>query len=347
MNAIVFVCQEGLLESQAAILAASLKMRAEKSKLVCAVFGQVEDRTISFMRYIGAEIRELLNDFDPPFYLGNKSLACNLDIRCDRKMFVDSDTICTGFKFDSVPECQLYTQVENPFPPLTEKNWHDASNFFEVDMFESEDLNRCLNDPLIVFDPSTGFEKTWLANLRRLHQAYHLGKIALKTRRKMSRLAYIAAIKSHGLDVFVEQPFSWDGDRDWWRRPSCICHAWEKDVPIWERHFNSMICQPDHVYGFRDGEELLLGLPNFLVLQDGMGYCERHQGKSPNDVKMGLSCYPFVRAMLYEILSEFPAIDQLDTWSMYRARYFENKDTKWFQKSVPDNMPYKQEVSLL
>jgi len=117
MDAIIFVCQEGLMEAQVSLLSASLKKNlCGDYKLFCAIpeqIGKVEYRTIEFLKFLGVEIRNFSNDFDPMFYLANKCLACNLEIDCDRKIFVDSDAICTGnFNFQEVPVCDLYTQVE-------------------------------------------------------------------------------------------------------------------------------------------------------------------------------------------------------------------------------------------
>ena len=97
----VFVCQQGELELQAMLLAASLKRKLRcEHELVAAVpspparWGTIADATRRMFARVGVRICEVQNDFEPTYPIGNKVGCLSIQTDADKLVFLDSDILC-------------------------------------------------------------------------------------------------------------------------------------------------------------------------------------------------------------------------------------------------------------
>ncbi|MGA2230469.1 MAG: sulfotransferase [Tepidisphaeraceae bacterium] len=98
--ALIFVCQQGRLEAQAALLAASLRRFVRFDyELIAAIptpgeqWGKPDPRTLAFLAKIGVRTVCVTNGIDPGYAIGNK-VAC-LSVATDAKklILIDSDML--------------------------------------------------------------------------------------------------------------------------------------------------------------------------------------------------------------------------------------------------------------
>jgi hypothetical protein len=108
----VFVCQEGPLEVQAMLLAASLRRNARRDhQLVAAVptpeqrWGRPRAETLRFLRGLGVEVVPITNQIDTNYPIGNKVSCLLIDVAGDVTVFVDSDILCLR-AFSDFPELE-------------------------------------------------------------------------------------------------------------------------------------------------------------------------------------------------------------------------------------------------
>jgi hypothetical protein len=97
----VFVCQQGTLEIQAMLLAASLRKHLRGAHQLIAAIPTPESRwgtprpdTVAFLRRLGVECRPIVNEIDEGYPIGNKVSCFRIDVRGDVTVFVDSDMLC-------------------------------------------------------------------------------------------------------------------------------------------------------------------------------------------------------------------------------------------------------------
>jgi hypothetical protein len=108
----VFVCQQGPLEVQAMLLAASLRQNARADhQLVAAVptpearWGRPRAETVRFLGDLGVEMAPIVNEIDADYPIGNKVSSLLLDLAGDVTVFVDSDVLCLR-PFAGLPEIE-------------------------------------------------------------------------------------------------------------------------------------------------------------------------------------------------------------------------------------------------
>ena len=96
-----FICQQGDIEIQSLLLAASLKrfLRCEH-ELVAAVptpaerWGAPDASTLQQLEEMGARIVHITNEIDPNYPIGNKVSCLRIHTEADKQIFMDSDMLC-------------------------------------------------------------------------------------------------------------------------------------------------------------------------------------------------------------------------------------------------------------
>ncbi len=332
----VFVCQAGFIEMQSLFLAASLRESLQGDfKIIAAVpknFGNIDNVTKEFFKTINVDIIEFHNEFNPAYPLGNKIYAVNLT-QTEFTLFIDSDSVCVkSFNPSSFPECEVFCCTEDPFLSYSIEEWENFQKLLHVEV-PMHTLKQSMNTPLLWIKASTEIAKNWMLFAKTIHKAVYYENFSMRRKRKIDNIAFTMANYATQTNCCVSDPLTWNGDPQWWSYSRCTCHDWEKMIHVKERVFNPYMCLPDHVFYYDDNVLKSLGLPYFLNLANGSGYCEVHQGKT--NIKrrqVGLSHYPFVRSFLYSILSKYPIIDQHPQFNNYIQRYIQNNDTAWFMK---------------
>ncbi|MFM7108219.1 MAG: methyltransferase domain-containing protein [Planctomycetaceae bacterium] len=104
-SVITFVCQLGVLEAKAVLLAASLRRHlSETARLVACLpapettWGRPTRRTLMALEALGADVVRVRNPIDDRYPIGNK-IACLVPpagAPADRVIFLDSDILCTA-----------------------------------------------------------------------------------------------------------------------------------------------------------------------------------------------------------------------------------------------------------
>ena len=96
--AIIFVCQKGRLEAQAALLAASLRKFVRfDCELIAAIpeptekWGRPSDATMAFLAKLGVRTVGVTNAIDPTYAIGNKVACLSVATAADKLILLNSD----------------------------------------------------------------------------------------------------------------------------------------------------------------------------------------------------------------------------------------------------------------
>lgn len=97
----IFVCQQGSLELESMLLAASLKryLRCDY-ECVAAIpqpatqWGTVSEDTLVFMHDLGVRTVPITNRINENYPVGNKVACLGIDTPADKLIFLDSDILC-------------------------------------------------------------------------------------------------------------------------------------------------------------------------------------------------------------------------------------------------------------
>lgn len=100
--AIVFICQQGDLERQALLLAASLARWSAGTgyRLIAALpvpaarWGRPAPETLALLRHLGAQTVDIENQIDQDYPIGNKISCLMVEHDADVTLFLDSDMLC-------------------------------------------------------------------------------------------------------------------------------------------------------------------------------------------------------------------------------------------------------------
>jgi hypothetical protein len=98
--AIVFICQQGRLAPQAALLAASLRRFVRfPCELIAAVpeptqiWGLPSEQTLNYLAKLGVRIVSTINELDHTYPIGNKIGCLSVKTNADKLIFIDTDMI--------------------------------------------------------------------------------------------------------------------------------------------------------------------------------------------------------------------------------------------------------------
>jgi hypothetical protein len=96
--AFIFICQQGRLEAQAALLAASLRRFAKMDcELIAAIpepeerWGRPSQATLAFLNKLGVRTVAVSNPIDPAYAIGNKVACLAVPTGADKMILLDSD----------------------------------------------------------------------------------------------------------------------------------------------------------------------------------------------------------------------------------------------------------------
>ena len=96
-----FICQQGVIEIQSLLLAASLKrFLCCEYELVAAVptpaekWGAPDISTLQQLEEMGVRIVHITNEIDPNYPIGNKISCLRIHTEADKIIFIDSDMLC-------------------------------------------------------------------------------------------------------------------------------------------------------------------------------------------------------------------------------------------------------------
>jgi hypothetical protein len=144
MNAVpeysfVFVCQQGELEIKAMLLAASLhRFVTAAYEMVAAVphpadrYGALARGTVGMLEGLNVRLAPITNSVDPTYPIANKISAMAISTRGRRRIFLDSDIMCTR-------ELSIEPRLDVPFGAAPAAgltwgqqldNWHRAYALF-------------------------------------------------------------------------------------------------------------------------------------------------------------------------------------------------------------------------
>ncbi len=284
-----FVCQEGLLEAQAAVLAASLRYHLDVP-LVAALSGKVHEITLKVLDTFGVQAVPIVNNFNPPYPEGNKLIAYNIPSDCDYRVWLDSDMLLTK-PFDM----GLLTQGDGVFldapkyEVITNLDWRKSFEILDMDYrYDFRYTRACL----LSTRNSTGFHEKWYDNCLKLRsKAFGY----LRTPRQVDQIGLTLTYLQYG-----------DGFKK-------VIHNYKK---------NPIFAFPDDIYVF-DGKKIILA--PFLVLQKHYMYFER-QGKPVPDRSnpQSLAYYDEIRSVIYSLLARYPLIDRIPAWTEYYDIYLKN-----------------------
>lgn len=351
----VFVCQEGILEVQSAILAASLRKNIIGNYDITVGipnFGKVSQSIIDFFKKIKANIVSFKNDFTPFYAEGNKILASNIKQNVDKKIFLDSDNICIKeLNLNIFDNIDFYCLVADPYIALSEIEWNAVYNYFDMRLPNYEKLNNIHTQAVFVlFEDSKYFSNKWLKNALSLNEAMHKGKINLKRKRQIDQLSLGISLRSHHfVNYKVDSPMSWDGSEIWWHRERCFCHPWEKKKFIGERLVSDIVATPDMIFGYKKGKSFSMKMPYFLTVQNGVNFCEVHQGKPPFYPENWIDHYPLLKKTISDIVSKNLEIKDSKYWEFYQNRYLKNFDKIWFSpnRNIGNYIPRYEQIKLI
>lgn len=210
--AFFFVCQEGLLEVQASLLAASL--HCLNYPLIAATYGKINKITLEVMEKLGVQCIPIDNNFNPVYLEGNKLIAFNLPCNCKYRVWLDSDMLLTK-PFDT----KLLTSSDGVF--LNSSKYEVISNLDWRKSFEAlgipyqhkfQYVRACL-----LSVKNTDFHKKWLENcykLRKLsiHSPRNIDQISLTLtiiESKISNLIY--NYRDNPIFAFLDDIYVFDG----------------------------------------------------------------------------------------------------------------------------------------
>lgn len=327
-----FVCQEGLLEIQSILLAISLRRNATPYQCIAVSpnIEKIHPITKGLLNDLKVELKEIQNDIQPAYPIGNKVFAMNIPTKTEFKLWIDSDHFCfKSFDPDQDICHDCFAFAHEPEIIMSRPQWEQVYKYFNIPLPQFSGLDKLhVGASLVKIKNNIGFERLWLENLRKLNHANNNNLVQIN-RRQMDQIALGLTVRKFP-EFYIDNPITWNGDHNWWSLPQCTCHPFEKNIPTKERRPNPLLSAPDLMTTFQDNEIKILFEPKFLFLAEGAGYCPNHQGGNPQP--HGLSTYPFIRNEIYSIMSEFPIIDRIPAWSYYYKRYFQNTDTSWFRK---------------
>jgi hypothetical protein len=339
---IIFVCQEGLLEIQSAILAVSLKLRAVGDYSITAVvpnFGKVSPCISYLFNQIDVNVVNVVNKFNPFYPEGNKILAASISQNTDRKIFLDSDNICvSSFDVSIFDQYDFYCTCTDPIIALKENEWKSVYNYFKLDIPVFNGLNRIHTQAVVVmFSDKYDFSKRWFKNAMKLNAAVNNGTVLLTRKRQIDQLSLGVSLRMHNFsNPLIDDPMTWNGSDDWWSQPKCKCHPWEREEFIGFRKINKIVATPDMVFGYNKGLSFNLDIPLFLTMQNGANFCQKHQGEPSVMFHNWIDHYPIVRNAIVEIVERYPIIKFSKYWNIYEARYLKNSDNSWFMPNRND-----------
>jgi hypothetical protein len=185
---VVFVCQQGELEIQAALLAASLRHHCDDDVVLHAilpipehVYGTVSPTTRRFLDSLGVDWCPFANPVSDEFGVFNKLNAFNVPCRGDRILFLDSDTIVRR------PLHGLEAYVSRPFAAkcgyhqafsADEDEWRLAYGMFGLPLprmrWPAADSREWgppyFNAAVILVDPALDFSTVWIDTCARIHR---------------------------------------------------------------------------------------------------------------------------------------------------------------------------------
>jgi hypothetical protein len=351
----VFVCQEGILEVQSAILAASLIKNVIGDYVISVGipnFGKVSKSIIELFEILKINVFYFKNNFNPFYAEGNKILASNIELDVDKKIFLDSDVVCVkNIDLNIFNNLDFYCTAADPYIALSEIEWKSVYDLFKLEIPKFQDLNKLHTQAVFVlFRNNKDFSKQWLDNAMFLNKSIHEGKLYLHRRRQIDQVSLgVTLLLSSLKNCKIDFPMSWDGRKSWWLEPRCVCHLWEKSKFIGERSICEIVSMPDMVFGYKNKKPFCVSVPYFLTLQNGANFCEVHQGRPLFHPKYWIDHYPFVKDVICNIINEFPCIRNSKYWDFYQSRYLLNSDKVWFgaNRNIGNYIPKNKELKFL
>jgi len=283
----VFVCQSGLIECQALLLAMSLRRYTDNEEIIAAwpkQFGDLHPYTLRILKSLDVKVVEIVNDFDPVYPCGNKMFAANLPIQGEYLVFLDSDLVCVRSPKGELTEHPATAIATGRFDVITHREW---MNCHEVIGLKIETGFRHLRAPIVSCHCNSGLPKRWLQNSRNLYHSVSLRKI-----RQIDQISLALTAQTV---------------------PNFFVHEW-KDNPL--------MLSPSEIYLFENSHYVAPD-PIFLVLQKGWLYYERQghpeiKSENPNS----LAYYDEIRSLIYSLISEHPSIDRIPSWMDVHDLYF-------------------------
>ncbi|QOV89227.1 sulfotransferase [Humisphaera borealis] len=225
--AFVFVCQAGVLENKALLLAASLKrfLRCEH-ELIAAVpspaarWGTLAADTTALLHDLGCRIEPITNLVADDYPIGNKISCMLLKTTMDRLVFIDSDILLTG-PFDGDPAFDFPVAAKAvDLANLTEyRQWRRAYAAMKLKLPDDrvastvygQLVHPYFNAGLIAADPTSGFGDAWLESCRRIDAKWgvrlkrpHLDQIALPVAIKKLKLPYACLDERYNYPVHIK-----------------------------------------------------------------------------------------------------------------------------------------------
>jgi hypothetical protein len=289
MNTYVFVVQSGLIECQALLLAMSLRQYVQKDELIAAwpkQFGPLHPLTRQILEQLQVEIKEIHNDFNPLYPVGNKLFAYNLPSKGDWITFLDSDLICMRPPKDELCSYSATAISTGRYDVITHKEWKNCHE--KVGLKIKTDFKH-IRSPIVSSLKDLGFAKLWLQN------AKTIWSLELRKRRQIDQISLALSAQMV---------------------PGFFAHTWID---------NPLMLSPTEIYQFdENGSRKPCGaMPIFLVLQKGWLYYKRQghpkiQTKNPNS----LAYYDEIRGLIYRLISDYPAIDRIPSWKILHDLYF-------------------------
>jgi len=185
---VVFVCQQGELEAQAALLAASLRKYCDNQVVLHAItpipeeeYGTVSPVTKKFLDDLGVKWYHFKNPISDDYKVFNKLNAFNIRPEGDRILFLDSDIIVRRslqglsayFSRPFAAKCG-YKQAFS----ASAEDWKPVYQLFDLPVpamrWPASDTYQWgppyFNAAAILVDPALDFSKHWIDTCLRIHQ---------------------------------------------------------------------------------------------------------------------------------------------------------------------------------
>lgn len=172
-----FVCQGGGIDIKAAFLAASLKehLRCTHELIACIPTGenvqQPSDQILEYLSDIDVAIRPISNPLAKDYLIGNKLACLALPTTASKKVFLDSDILCTR-PFYGFPETKPYdisAKLED-WNHHSDQEWQQLYHHFQLGMpemrFRSTVLDQAMplyfNAGVLVVDKQSNLPEKWI-----------------------------------------------------------------------------------------------------------------------------------------------------------------------------------------
>jgi hypothetical protein len=288
---IIFVCQKGLLEILSLLLACSLrKFLKINYKLIAAIpnqFGELDKQTENLLNLLEIEKYYIVNDFDPVYPVGNKMFALNYMSDVSHNVFIDSDIICCkNFTGEFIEQQYDLTAFSAPkYNYLSHKEWFEVFKYFNIYI---QNTFKHIRSPFLVVKNKSNLCKEWITMAKSLYNS----NIDLINKRKIGQLS---------LSVLVHN---------------------NQNIKIYDFD-NNLLCQDvTQIYNYNKKLNEI-ELPYFVCLQRTKLFninqkIDKKFVKNENS----LALYDKVRSAIYEILTDYPMLDQHPLWPDLYKLYF-------------------------